>query len=360
MSTMIETQTVSEQLAKFNAATKRLAINIDNNRGYNPGLCLNLTKELHGKYLLAYRRIKATIGAERVDLVNYTRPEVKQSSLIFCGLDSDYNILWEKELRELSCYIGDIRCMPEDGRLFWWKDNLFCAYTRAIRNAHTYSIIKNKQHIIQIHPKNNIQKIPLNFGNNSELCNETEKNWQFFVDGDELRFVYNIYNSHTVIDPFTSEKWVTNSTCFDEWIKQHGTPHGGTPPILLPTGEYLSFFNSHKQLMQLDMAINPTRLAENPTYYTDKLKRQYRIGAYCFTGVDNSYKITRISKEPFIIGTEKEGFAWRSMTWKPLAVFATGAIYENNNFKLAYGVNDCWSEIATISEDEVFKNLINI
>ena len=352
---------IQEQLSSIGANSKRLFINYNNNRGYNPGLCINKTTTLSGAYLFTYRQIKSVFAGERIDLSSFSRPEIKQSTIIFCGLDSDYNILWERDLIELSSYIGDIRCMPEDGRLFWWNDRLFCSYTRAVRNAKTYSILKNKQSVVQLYPEQDIIDIPLDFGFNNEIYQEEEKNWQFFSDEQSLRYVYQIYKDHIIVDPFTSRTWKTDSSCFTDWYQQHGTPHGGTPPILLPNGEYLMFFNSYKQLLQIDIPVNDHSIAVmGSKFYTDKLKREYRIGAYCFKKYKDSYQITKVSKAPFLIGTAEEGFSWASMNWKPLAVFATGAILEHNNFKLAYGINDCWSEIATLPYDCVMNNLQNV
>jgi hypothetical protein len=352
--------TINEQFVKFGATVKRLIINYDNNRCYNPGLTNNNTRLYSGSTLIMYRKIQAVINNERVDIFKSPQAEIKNSTLVFCGMDDSYNVLWERELSDLNSQIGDILCMPEDGRLFWWNGKLFCSYTKCIRNAKTYGILRNKQRVIQLYPENEQIEIPLAFGYNNEIYPNEEKNWQFFEDKKQLRIVYQIYEKHIIFDPFTENIWEERSNCFDNWVKEHGIPHGGTPPILLPTGEYLSFFNSYKELLQIDLPFGNIMPSEDTSIHTGKRKRQYRIGAYCFKGEADNYTITKISKEPFAIGSEKEGFSWCTMIWKPLAVFAVGAILREDVFELSYGVNDCWSEIATIPYQNVINNLVEV
>jgi len=151
-----------------------------------------------------------------------------------------------------------------------------------------------------------------------------EKNWSWFSDGTNLRFVYSIAPL-VVFDHGSRNPSIHRHMA--EWV--FGVPHGGTPPIWAD-GLWISFCHSYR--------------------ICAKNKRQYFLGAYAF---DSEMKLQKFTRWPIMAGSEAEGFIFNttSSTWHPTVVFPCGAIFEKDMWTVSIGVNDSWCGMIQFHRD---------
>lgn len=313
-------------------------------RGYNPGLTRNRWANslafLPGEFLMTYRSQEIS-------------RHISVSHLNICGVDACGTMRWTAPLL-LPDMPGHGTPMHEDGRLFWFSGKLFLAYSNVRLRSESVSF---KQSLVELTPdlpdnmfehKFTPSFTPgvlkhLNYGKNAPLVQGHEKNWQFFeTEEGDLAFVYSI-NPHVVVLPGRGGKhYWTQCAGTQDWTRSWGDMHGGTPPILLPDGSYLSFFNSF-------------------VGHSDH-QRRYVIGAYIFAGAEHKFKVTHVLNKPLIIGSEREGFLWESpVHWEPIVAFATGAAIDaEENVRLSYGVNDCYAETAIIPLANLFSMMVPV
>lgn len=334
-----EPRHIREQLALLGATTIRHDFGP---RCYNPGLTHNrLSPEyLRSDYLMTFR-------AQEIS------DKIVVSNLSLAGVDKCGKVRWTSPLSLPNIEGVEGTPMHEDGRLFWMGQNLFLAYSNVRLRTDGVTF---KQSLVQLTPsyapdmaahvfKPEFASGPLkhlNFGKNHALTPGHEKNWQFFDDHGDLAFVYSVH-PHTVIHAADGRHFTTASQGAEDWTRAWGEMHGGTPPVRLPDGRYLSFFNSF--------------------IGHSEHQRRYVVGAYLFNGRGDNYRVSHIINKPLIIGSEREGFLWESPAyWEPIVAFATGAAYdaESNSIRLAYGINDCFAETATFPLNALLARMVQV
>lgn len=334
-----EPRHIREQIALLGGSTIRHDFGP---RCYNPGLAVNRMTQayLASDFLMTFR-------AQEIS------EKIVVSNLSLAGVMADGTAKWTAPLTLPNIEGVEGAPMHEDGRLFWYEHNLFLAYSnvRLRDNGVTF-----KQSLVQLTPsyapnmsahvfKPEFTSGPLkhlNFGKNHALAQGHEKNWQFFDDMGDLAFVYSVH-PHVVIHAATGRHFQTLSQGADDWTRSWGEMHGGTPPVRLPDGRYLSFFNSF--------------------IGHSEHQRRYVIGAYMFDPARNNYRVSHIIDKPLIVGSEREGFLWESpVYWEPIVAFATGAVYDDstNSIRLSYGINDCFSETATFPLDKLLSRMVRV
>lgn len=335
-----EPSLIREQIALLGGSVIRHTFG---ERAYNPGLTHNKLSPayLASDYLMTFR-------AQEIS------DKIVVSNLSLAGVNKCGKVKWVAPL-ELPSIDVEGTAMHEDGRLFWQGQNLFLAFSNVRLRTDGVTF---KQSLVQLTPtyasnmsvaahvfKPEFTAGPLkhlNFGKNHHAVKGHEKNWQFFDDGGDLAFVYSVH-PHTVIHAANGKHHSTISQAADDWTRSWGEMHGGTPPVRLPDGRYLSFFNSF--------------------IGHSEHQRRYVVGAYMFEGAEKNYRMSHIINKPLIIGSEREGFLWESPAeWEPIVAFATGAVYdqESNAVRLAYGINDCFSETATLPLDSLLSRMVRV
>lgn len=156
----------------------------------------------------------------------------------------------------------------------------------------------------------------INYGHNGR---RSEKNWQFFSRTSGLHFVYSL-NPHVVVrlgaDMRVAEEFKTAPALHWPW----GIMRGGTPPIPLEDGRYLSFFHS--------FVLHPTR------------NRRYAMSAYTFEGKP-PFRILELTP-PLLTGSGNDAATHHPghPDWRPLVVFPCGAVQTKDSFLVSVGVND--------------------
>jgi predicted GH43/DUF377 family glycosyl hydrolase len=236
-------------------------------------------------------------------------------------------------------------CRYEDPRMFWFKDELYCAYTfmREDRPAQCQGVAKldkdfnvvntwyvdyGTNHNQALKP---VRVIGTPEGAVLELDPGTkfEKNWQFFEYGGFLHVSYDL-EEHVVLkldDDFKviHEERGTKSVTWD-----YGRLSGGTPPVLLE-GQYFTFFHSS--------------LPENSV-------RTYWAGVLSFNAIA-PFEITQISKKPLLSADKAD----KTVLWKNTVVFPCGAYYNDGEWVISYGHNDYCLKLLKISHAELLTTL---
>jgi predicted GH43/DUF377 family glycosyl hydrolase len=156
-----------------------------------------------------------------------------------------------------------------------------------------------------------------------------EKNWSFFEHDRRLHCIY-AGEPHTVLE-LDGEDVVRVHTAPAGTAWPWGTVRGGTPPIRLADGRYLTVFHSS------------TPWATPPHY------RRYFAGAYVFEP-GPPFRIVAMSQLPILSGSPQDGHAYDPRNvdaWKPFVVFPSGiADAGDGHWLVSYGVNDHFTAIA--------------
>lgn len=137
-----------------------------------------------------------------------------------------------------------------------------------------------------------------------------EKNWLWFHDGKDWFFVYS-FAPHAVVQPGSMEVHETKAPTH---LWPYGEIRGGTPPIRVGD-EYITLFHSSLP-------------------WSGKQK-QYFMGCYAFEA-KAPFRVTRITPVAILTGSEEDS---RTLGG-PLVVFPCGALFEHDEWKVVFGVND--------------------
>ncbi len=225
----------------------------------------------------------------------------------------------------------------EDGRLFYFKGEPHISftemrgyiagvdYTCVIRYARL-KLRGNRWQICDVYQPR--------YGKNDGSAKE--KNWAFFEYNGKLATVYSTGPEHVVVT-LKGERVVDEfKTPGPKW--PWGEPRGGTPPILLKDGTYLSIFHS-------------SIAGEQPPNFS-----RYYGGAYLFDG-EPPFTPIRVSTRPIMAGSEEDGHRVDpryTAGWKPYVTFPCGLVERGEELICALGVNDWCAAIARIPKADLF------
>jgi hypothetical protein len=166
------------------------------------------------------------------------------------------------------------------------------------------------------------------YGDNSGYAKE--KNWVFFEHDGALHCVYSNYPTHKVLK--LDENKVEEVYESPPAIWHFGAVRGGTNPVKMPDGDWLTIFHSSV----------PTEI---PPHYV-----RYYAGGYTFSGKP-PFNIRKISTKPVMVGSEVDGHKTDPRYkdgWKPYVVFPCGLVDEENGWLTSIGVNDWMCAVAKL------------
>lgn len=223
----------------------------------------------------------------------------------------------------------------EDARLFLFKDQPYVSYTAMVgyRPGVDFKCVMKYARLSLTGTKWKVEDdwCP-RYGRND--WRSKEKNWVFFESAGRLHAVYSGDQRHVVIE-LEGDKVVQeyhSAPPVWEW----GIFRGGTPPLLMPDGTFMSVFHSSI----------PTEMA--PHYV------RYFAGAYKFLA-HPPFKIVGISPRPFLAGSEEDGHEVDPRYvdgWKPYVVFPCGLVESGKNMLISFGINDWQSAIARMPTEK--------
>lgn len=207
----------------------------------------------------------------------------------------------------------------EDGRLFQFNNKWHVAYTEGLYWAGPSTAI---QRVAVLSDDWEVEQVvTISYGKNG-VPGEAEKNWQFFVNGGRLCFVYSI-SPHIVVElegytPVRS--YQTDSELSPEF-------RGGTPPVLTADG-FVSFFHFH--------------LPHKRKF------RRYAMASYAF-GDEPPFAPQRVS-QVLVWGSENDPFIPNMAYphWNPLVVFPCGAVINHHGWLVTAGINDSFDVLFEI------------
>ena len=220
---------------------------------------------------------------------------------------------------DVSRFGFEKNCHVEDPRLFIHNNELYLSYTDGWQMGQAKINPETLEAIESFYIKKTTGQ---------------EKNWTFFSDG-ALNAVYTICPH--IIYEMNNENWATK---FETEFKHNwkwGELRGGTSPVKYKNN-FISFFHSSLPLKNNG--------------------RQYFMGAYIFSG-KAPYKPLFISKEP-IIAAEKVNNSIQRLNTKVFVVFPGGVIRNENSWSVAYGYNDYQCRFATVTDELLNDNLVEI
>lgn len=278
----------------------------DSPRNYNASII-----EFGGRRIMAYR-------SHRMD-------QNGRCAIAMCDLDEK----WQGSRNhwiDLPLPGGDEH--HEDPRLFVFGGVLHLAYTETrFRQPQPYTCCMRYARLALKRRKWAADAVfwP-QYGNNSGTS--LEKNWQFFELDGKLHAIYSS-DPHVVleIDGNTVKKVHAGAPSQVQW--PWGIIRGGTPPLRLASGEFLTVFHS------------------SLPYPVEPHWRRYYAGAYTFEATP-PFRITSISQAPILNSSGEDGHVAdpRKTSWKPFVVFPGGIIPHAEGFYVSYGINDYLTAVA--------------
>lgn len=157
-----------------------------------------------------------------------------------------------------------------------------------------------------------------------------EKNWVFFEQGGRLYCIYQADPDHRILE--IKDGHVVNEYTSERPLWEWGVIRGGTPPLLLPDGDFLTIFHSSVQ-------------TEAPPAYV-----RYFAAAYTFEGRP-PFRVLGISSKPILCASEEDGHRVDPRYidgWKPYVVFPCGLVESGRDLLISFGINDWQSAIARL------------
>ena len=167
-----------------------------------------------------------------------------------------------------------------------------------------------------------------------------EKNWVPSKHENEIYLIYNT-KPHVILKYNISGcvMKVYETEVNTDWDAKWGFISGGTPPVLLPNGEYITFFHSFN-----------SQNREN-----NKVPREYFTGAYCFEGKP-PFKVTKMTPEPLTW----DGL-YKTKTQSPhKVIFPNGMVLKNNQLCMSYGENDASSFLCKFKPERILDLMKSI
>jgi len=267
-------------------------------RNYNPSIC-----EFNGRTWMAYR-------SHRVDLDG-------RCHIAICEMIND--VPKSNQWLALGGSTGGEH--HEDPRLFVFAGALHVAYSETTFPSGQPYISRMKYARLTLQKSWKVAEVfRPKYGNNLKPASPgtMEKNWPFFESHGKLWAIYSA-SPHVLIQLVGDEVVDVKKTVGVSW--PWGPIRGGTPPIKMPDGKWITFFHSS-------------------TGESTGTWRRYWMGAYLF---NDNFEVVAVSSQPIAGGSEADDHGHdprERVSWKPFVVFPGGAVYDGKRFKIAVGVND--------------------
>ena len=278
-------------------------------RNYNASII-----EHDGRRLMAYR-------SHRLD-------QQGRCGIVICQLDAKWHAKPKSNTwLNLPEQVQSVTVHQEDPRLFTFRGRLHVSYTETQFHGdrRPYTCVMKYARLKETKAGWAIDRAYWpKYGRNDG--SHQEKNWQFFDTGGVLSVIYEA-DPHTIIELASDGETVSRVSIGERGLVRWpwGTIRGGTPPVRVAGGNWLTVFHSATP------------------YPVAPFWRRYYAGAYTFEP-EPPYRITAISQRPILTGSEADGHAHdpRNIdSWKPFVVFPSGTIrLKDDRWAVSYGVND--------------------
>lgn len=274
-----------------------------------------------GGYLLAYRK-------DTLDAVFVAQPW-KLSPAQYWGWKKVIIAEMDAELRftgrELQHFEG------EDPRLFHALNRTWCAYSTCPRSWRVWVMPFDLSHHFE---KLGEPLLPDYRTNRFILGGPDEKNWTWIDNwsSQSLDCVYS-FQPYCVLRFDERGERMGTVELKDELAWPYGPICGGTPSVLLPSGERLAFFHSFQQTGQ---------------------RRDYCAGAV-LQEPEWPYRPIRVFQRPVLTSQPRfNRWPWCETVFpRNRVVYPCGLVAKRDRVLVSYGVDDCQCAIASFTYDEL-------
>lgn len=198
------------------------------------------------KYLILCRTVNYTINKDKSFII-HSPDRISRTENLLLELDSDFNIIETHHVIDKSNRITYMTMWIgiEDGRLFWWDDQLY--FTACFADSYSDNTIR-----MGLMKLNSQYQITRFIGFEPALYTKCEKNWIPIIDNNKLKLIYSYDQRNIVVPEFDPrESPAERITCRKQdnyrsdanlsWIK------GGSVTIPYKDG-YLSIIHQTPQI----------------------------------------------------------------------------------------------------------------
>jgi len=261
-------------------------------------------------------------------------------------LDENFDPISNPQLFSMREPTSPVPSRVEDARLFYVGENLYIAYS----DNPNLQINKAgfRMEIGQIHYEHglfsirNVQRLT-DYEGESPLLRE--KSWVPFDYQGNLLLAYSL-KPHLIFHPIPETNHCDTVVSTDPWIDWNwGIIRGGTPALLLDTGEYLAFFHSVKKM--------------ETVHSKGKEVSHYFMGAYKFSA-EFPFQITAFSSEPIVGKGFYSGKAYKPYWGSIQCVFPAGLILDGDTIYISYGRQDHEIWIAKLDKSKLLSSLSSV
>ena len=258
-------------------------------------------------------------------------------------LDEQFNPVGEPQLLNIRDGTTNVPSRADDARLLYVGDKLMIVYSDNPNPKITGGGFRMM--IGELHFTNGsfaLQNAVRLVEYEGEKETLRENNWTPFEYRSSLFLSYSI-DPHRVFFPIPGKgTCITYATTFPSLHWEWGILRGGTPALMLESGEYFAFFHSAKKMA--------TQNSQGKTM------THYYMGAYTFEP-EPPFRITRFSKEPIVGPGFYKGRSYKPYWGSIQCVFPAGMIMEGNTIWLSYGRQDHEIWIAKIDKKKLLDSL---
>ncbi|HSX38069.1 MAG TPA: hypothetical protein VLE95_04480 [Chlamydiales bacterium] len=261
-------------------------------------------------------------------------------------LDKEFNPISEPQFLQTRDVDSPAPSRAEDARLFYVGNKLHIAYSD---NPNQKNSVGGYRMVIGELIYNNGLFMIDNASRLVEFEKQSsalrEKNWVPFDYQNHLLLAYSI-SPHLIFQPISNTGVCETVDCTNPKIEwDWGILRGGTPAILLETGEYLSFFHSVKK-----MATTNSKNIVMPHYF---------MGAYTFASKP-PFQITGISPTPIFGPGFYSGIAYQRYWGSIQCIFPAGILLEQDAIWVSYGRQDHEIWVVRLDKKKLLDSLIPI
>lgn len=290
----------------------------DNESPLNP----SLLARSEGGYLFAYRK-------DYLDAVFVAQPW-KLNAAQYWGwkkiIVAEMNDQFRFTGREVHHSEG------EDPRLFRAMNRTWCAYSTCPRSWRVWLMSVDLSHHFE---KLGAPLLPNYRSNRFILGGPDEKNWTWIDDPASQSFtcVYS-FNPYIVLRFDERGEHMGTVELKNNLSWRFGPICGGTPSVLLPSGERLAIFHGYLQ--------------------GGRYNRTYCAGALLHEP-DWPYCPIRVFQHPILTGRRRfKRWPWcETITPRNRVVYPCGLVAERDRVLVSYGVDDCQCAVASLTYDQL-------
>jgi predicted GH43/DUF377 family glycosyl hydrolase len=219
----------------------------------------------------------------------------------------------------------------EDPRLFHAHNKLWCSYASSPRTWRWWLMEVETAHH---HEKLGEPFLP-DYATNRYVIGEPEKNWTWIDNAAGTTFdcIYS-YQPYRVLRFDVTGNRIGMSELEDSVSWPFGPIRGGSPSVLLPTGERVAAFHGYLSGGRYNRAYMAGLIYMEPMW---------------------PYRPIRVTQRPILIGRRRlKRWPWLNPVFpRNRVVYPCGIVAEPDGLLVSYGVDDCACAVAKFTYDEL-------